>query len=251
MQIFIFKRILVISAVFTLLLASCSSVYMPNVPNSPMLSTKGEVHASGHVSLRGNVNLNTAFAVSNHVGVLFNGSFMNQTKNKKDFRQDLVEGGAGYFTTFGADKSRILEIYVGLGKGNTDRIFRTFEDNGTITDDVQRVRFRKSFIQVNYSSKEKKSLKLFGKSYPLNYGTILRVSHVSMIDFVRNNVAQPLEDNIFLEPVFFTRLKLNEAVQLQYTSGSNFGLKSRDFLKAGNSVFTVGVVVNVGENSFK
>jgi hypothetical protein len=227
-------------------LSSCSSVYMPNVPNSPMLSKKGEVHASGHISLKGNVNMNTAFAASDHVGVLFNGSFINQKKNKKDFRQDLVEGGIGYFTTFGADKSRILEFYTGLGKGNTDRIFRTFNDDGTFTSDIQEVKFNKFFVQVNYSSKEKKSLKIFGKKYPLNYGTVIRISHVKMTNFKRNNLNQPLEDNIFIEPVFFTRLKLNQNLQLQYTSGSNFGLKNRDFLTAGNSVFTVGIVLNVG-----
>lgn len=219
---------------------------MPNVPNSPMLSAKNEVHASGHISLKGNVNINTAFAVSDHVGVLFNGSFINQQKNKKDFRQDLVEGGAGYFTTFGAENNRIFELYAGLGKGNTDRIFRTFANNGTFTSDIQSIRFNKFFIQANYSTKEKKSLKLFGKEYPLNYGTIIRISHVKMTDFSRNNTGQPLEDNIFIEPVFFTRLKLNEYLQLQYTSGSNFGLKNRDFMTAGNSVFTLGIVANVG-----
>jgi hypothetical protein len=232
--------------VCALLVTSCSSVYMPNVPNSPMLSKKGEVHASGHISLKGNVDLNTAFAVSDHIGVLFNGSFINQDKRKKDFRQDLVEGGVGYFTTFGAENNRILEFYTGLGKGTTDRTFRTFANDGSFTSDIQEVKFNKFFVQANYSTKEKKSLKLFGKSYPLNYGTVIRISRVNMIDFDRNNINQPLEDNIFIEPVFFTRLKLNQNLQLQYASGSNFGLKNRDFLTAGNSVFTFGVVWNIG-----
>ncbi|MBK0381610.1 hypothetical protein I5M32_01435 [Pedobacter sp. SD-b] len=223
---------------------------MPNVPNSPMLSKKNEVHASGHLSLRGNVNINTAYAVSDHVGVLFNGSFINQQKNKKDFRQDLVEGGAGYFTTFGTDNSRILEFYGGLGRGSTERVFRNKEKDGTITTDVQNVNFDKLFFQVNYSSKEQKDLKLFSKTFPLNYGTIFRISHVSMTDFKRNNINQPLEDNIFIEPVFFTRLKLNQNLQLQYTSGSNFGLKNRDFMTAGSSVFTIGIVLNVGGTKF-
>jgi hypothetical protein len=33
---------------------------------------------------------------------------------------------------------------------------------------------------------------------------------------------------------------------LQYTTGSNFGLKNRDFLTAGSSVFTLGLIVNLG-----
>ncbi len=227
-------------------LASCSSVYLPNVPNSPMLSAKNEIHASGHVSLKGNLSFNTAYAVSDHVGVLFNGSFVDQSKRKKDFSQDLVEVGAGYYTTFGKDNSRILEVYGGLGTGSTQRTYRTFEDNGSITTDLQKVKFGKSFLQVNYSTKEKNSITLFSKKFPLNYGTIFRISHVSMRKFDRNNIAQPLEDNIFIEPVFFTRLKLNENLQLQYTTGSNFGLKNRDFMTAGSSVFTLGIIVNLG-----
>ncbi|MFC5282878.1 hypothetical protein [Pedobacter alpinus] len=232
--------------IISLILTSCSSVYMPNVPNSPMLSAKNEIHASGHISLRGKLSFNTAYAVSDHIGVLFNGSFINQSQRKKDFNQELVELGGGYYTTFGTDNNRILEIYGGFGRGTTNRIYRTYDNDLLVFTDNQNVRFNKSFIQVNYSSKEKKSLTLFSKKYPLNYGTIIRLSHVNMSNFTRNNLAQPLEDNIFIEPVFFTRLKLNQNFQLQYTSGSNFGLKNRDFMTAGSSVFTLGLIVNLG-----
>lgn len=233
-----------------ILATSCSSIYMPNVPNSPMLSAKNEIHASGHVSLKGNLSFNTAYAVSEHVGVLFNGAFIDQSQKKKDFNQDLVELGGGYYTTFGANNDRIFEAYAGFGRGTTNRTYRTYDDNILIDTDNQSVKFSKSFIQVNYSTKEKNSLKLFSKKLPLNYGTIFRLSHVTMTSFNRNNVSQNLEDNIFIEPVFFTRLKLNQNFQIQYTSGSNFGLKNRDFLTAGSSVFTLGLIVNLGGNKF-
>ncbi|UOQ67008.1 hypothetical protein [Hymenobacter volaticus] len=35
-------------------------------------------------------------------------------------------------------------------------------------------------------------------------------------------------------------------LQLQLISGSNFGLRTRKFLKASNSVFQLGIIVNVG-----
>lgn len=240
------KFIAILVCLTSLVITSCSSIYMPNVPNSPMLSAKNEIHASGHVSLKGNLSFNTAYAVSDHIGVLFNGSFINQSQRKKDFNQDLVELGGGYYTTFGTDNNRILEIYGGFGRGTTNRIYRTYDNDLLVFTDNQNVRFNKSFIQVNYSTKEKKSLTLFSKKYPLNYGTVIRLSHVNMSNFTRNNLAQPLEDNVFIEPVFFTRLKLNQNFQLQYTSGSNFGLKNRDFMTAGNSVFTLGLIVNLG-----
>ena len=230
-----------------ILFSSCSSVYIPNVPNSPMLSAPGELHASGHITPKGNVSFNTAYAVSEHFGVLANGSLMNRNKFKKDFRHNLMEIAGGYFNTFGPDSNlRIFEIYTGIGKGSSDRTFKERTNDGFVTYDRQEVTFDKFFIQANYSSKEKKSLSLFNKRYPLNYGTVLRLSYVTMDEFIRNDVPQPTEDNIFLEPVFFTRLLLSPSVQFQFTSGSNFGLRNRKFLTAGNSVLSLGLVINVG-----
>jgi hypothetical protein len=226
--------------------SGCSSVYMPNVPNTPMLSTKGELSTGAHITLKGNASFNSAYAVGEHVGVMLNGSLMNSHRTKKDFRHNLLEAGGGYFTTFGPNGNRILEIYTGLGRGSSERTYKTKTSDGPITYDHQEVTFNKYFLQVNYSSKRKKTLRLVGHSFGLNYGTALRASYINMDEFFRNDIKQPTEDNIFLEPIFFTRMVLSPTVQLQYTSGSNFGLKNRKFLTAGNTVFSVGFVINVG-----
>jgi len=237
------KSIIIIS-LSLFILSSCSSLYMPNVPNTPMLSSKNELHAAAHISLKGNTSFNSAYAVSDHFAILLNGSIMNNDKNRKDFSHNLLETGAGYFTTLGPDKNRILEIYGGFGKGNSERIYK--QDSGTLIEERQETSFGKTFLQVNYSSKRMKTLNLFGARFPLNYGTALRISHVKMNKFTINDLAQVKEDNIFVEPVFFTRMAISRTVQLQYTSGSNFGLKNRKFLTAGSSVLSVGLVINVG-----
>ncbi|MGV3539629.1 MAG: hypothetical protein ACO1OQ_07450 [Rufibacter sp.] len=231
---------------FLSLVSSCSSVYMPNVPNTPMLTAKGELSTGAHVTLRGNANFNSAYAVSDHFGVLVNGAMMSSNRKKEDFRHMLLEAGGGYFTTFGPNQNRVLEIYAGLGYGNSDRTFKSTAPEGTFVNDRQETKFSKYFLQVNYSSKKKRTLLLLGNDYQLNYGTALRVSYLNTDEFLRNGVAQPTEDNIFLEPIFFTRLVLSPNVQLQYTSGSNFGLKDREFMTAGNSVLSLGVVINMG-----
>jgi len=229
-----------------LIFSSCSSLYMPNVPNTPMLSEQGELHASGHISLKGNASLNTAYAVSSNFGVILNGSFINRDQPKKDYRQNLLEAGGGYFTTFGPDNNRILEIYAGIGRGESERIFNNESFTGQMTYNREEMTFSKGFLQVNYSSKKERSLRLFSKKFPLNYGTAIRGSYLNMKKFQLNGVDQAKEDNIFIEPVFFTRMRLSDAVQLQYTTGSNFGLKNREYLTAGNSVFSLGFVINVG-----
>jgi hypothetical protein len=231
------------------LLAGCSSVYMPNVPNTPMFTQQGEISAGGHVTLKGNFSINGAYAVSDHFGVMMNASHLNNQRKKEDFRHSLFEVGGGYFTTFGASKNRILEAYAGVGRGSSDRTEKEINAESTVISNRVSGNFDKYFLQVNFTSKRKKDLRLFGSHFPLNYGTALRMSYVDMFRHVRNGEIQTTEDNIFLEPIFYTRLAISPAVQVQYTSGGNIGLKNRKALTAGYSVFSLGLVVNIGGRS--
>lgn len=220
---------------------------MPNVPNTPMLSQQGEFSGGAHISWRGNASLNGAYAVSNHFGVLFSGAFMNRERETKDFKHKLLEVGGGYFNTFGPEDNRIIEVYAGYGGGKTDRVFRTYTEADLLTStDLEEITYNKTFLQVNYSSKKNNDLKLFGKNFPINYGTALRISSVEMKTFMRNGIGQLREGNVFLEPIFFTRMRLSEAVQLQYTTSGTFGLNNRKYINAGHSIFTIGAVVNLG-----
>jgi hypothetical protein len=243
------KLALFIAVIF---MSSCSSMYMPNVPNTPMLSQKGEFSGGVHVSPRLNTSINGAYAVSNHIGVLFSGAYMNRKKESEDYRNKLVEIGGGWFDTFGPDNNRIIEVYVGYGGGRADRTLRNFNDNNQlVSTDIEEVTYNKTFLQVNYSSKKNKNLHLFGKNYPLNYGTALRISSLDMKTFMRNSMGQPRESNTFLEPVFFTRMRLSEVVQLQYTTSGTFGLNNRKYMNAGNSIFTLGAVINLNGKGLK
>lgn len=232
------------------LLSGCSSVYMPNVPNTPMLTQKGEISAGGHATLKGNLSFNGAYAVSDHFGVMMNGSRLSNHRKKEDFRHSLFEVGGGYFTTFGKNKNRVLEAYAGVGRGSSDRTQKQSNTEEIVINNRVSGNFDKYFLQVNFSSKKKKDLRLLGSSFPLNYGTALRMSYIDMYRHVRNGEIKPTEDNIFLEPIFYTRMSLSPAVQLQYTSGGNIGLKNRKTLTAGYSVFSLGVVVNLGGRTF-
>lgn len=227
-------------------LSGCSSVYMPNVPNTPMFTQKGEISAGGHITLKSNFSINTAYAVTDKFAVMANASKLSNHRKKEDFRHGLFEVGGGYFTSFGPNKNRVLEIYTGVGRGSSDRDQKQANAEGVITHNRRSANFDKYFLQVNFSSKRKKDLRLFGSSFPLNYGTALRMSYVDMYRNVQNGEIKPLENNIFLEPIFYTRMAVSPSVQLQYTSGGNFGLKNRKSLTAGYSVFSFGVVVNIG-----
>ena len=71
-------------AVSTWLLSGCSSVYMPNVPNTPIFTQQGEISAGGHVTLKGNFSVNGAYAVSDHFAVMMNASHLNNQRKKED-----------------------------------------------------------------------------------------------------------------------------------------------------------------------
>ena len=230
-----------------ILLSSCSSIYMPNVPNTPMLSQQGEFSGGLHGSLKGNFSLNGAYAVSNHFGILGSTSYMNMERAKRDYKHKLFEVGGGYFNTFGTDNNRIIEIYAGYGNAKTNRVFRNYDDNDILTStDLEEATYNKTFLQVNYSSKKSSNLRLFGTDFPINSGTALRITSAEMKTFIRNGIGQLREGNVFLEPIFFTRMKVSENVQLQYTTSGTFGLNSRKFMNANNSLFTIGAVINVG-----
>lgn len=242
-----YKLLSLVSAV--LILSSCSSIYMPGVPNTPMLTRKGEVAAGAHISLKGNVNVNTAYAFSDKFAAMVNIGSMDSERRKRDVKHNYFEFGGGYFKTFGPEDNRILEFYAGMGTASSKRVVRNFDDGVLINTDIYDADYTKMFVQANYSSKKTSKVRLLGVDFGLNYGTAWRLSFASTKDFKLNGVPQINEDNIFIEPVFFTRMVLSEQFQLQYTSGSNIGLRSRKFLNAGHSVFTIGAVINVGGKS--
>jgi hypothetical protein len=232
----------------TVFLASCSSIYMPNVPSTPMFKNSGEVYVGGHFNAKGNISANLGVAISDNIAIIANGSTVNTGANSNNyFRQWLTEGGIGYFTTMGKDKRQVFEMYAGYGVGNTKDFKQRASIYGYELVESREINFDKIFLQVNYSSTRKKKINIFGDKKELNYGTAIRLSRIGMKDFLLDDVVTPKEENYFIEPLFFTRMQLVNGLQVQYTNGFNIGLNSNEYLKAGNSVFTLGLVYTFGK----
>lgn len=229
----------------TIILSSCSSLYMPNVPATPMFTDKGQAFASGHISFKGNMSGSIGATLGNHIALVGSGSYIERRQND-GFRQHLIEGALGYFTKIGPQKRQVLEVYGGYGYGNSLADKSRASTTGLVTVESKDMSFEKQFLQVNYSSKKEGSVNVFGSERELSYGTVLRFSRVSSDGFFIDEKGVPQEENFFIEPVFFTKLSLNNHFQLQYTNGFNIALLKRDNLKAGNSVFTLGLIYNFG-----
>lgn len=230
------------------LMASCSSMYLPNVPATPMFTDKGEAYVAGHSTIKGGLSANAGVALSNNIAFIANGFFMDQGGSQRNelFKQQHVEAGIGYFTKVGKNKKQVFEVYAGYGIGTSKEDDRRAGMQGMESEELREMDFDKIFLQVNYSSTKKSKLNLFGKKRTLNYGTAIRLSRVGMTDFKINGLAQQKEEALFVEPLFFTRMELNKHFQLQYTNGFNINMLDNEYLKAGNAVFTLGVTYNFG-----
>lgn len=126
-------------------LSSCKTVYYPTTHNSPMLNNKGEFQASGIIGT-GNFELQTAYAITDNIGVMLNGSYFNGTREieinneKTEIKEmhNLIEAGAGYFTNFG--KLGKLEVFAGGGVGKVPANFRGIDYyDGTQTSDMTKL----------------------------------------------------------------------------------------------------------------
>ncbi|WP_035564048.1 hypothetical protein [Hymenobacter sp. IS2118] len=227
-------------------LSSCASLYFPPPPHAPLLTHKGEAYGSVSTNLQNNFALQGAYAVTNHLGVAGTFSSLHRSKSRKTENLDFAELSVGYFTRL-SDK-RVLEVYVGAGGGATERIERNAEKVTTQTLDGS---LSKVFAQVNYARKKTKNIHLFKRDFPLTYGAALRMSYMQLNNFRIDGQVAPGENNVFFEPITFTRTQIAGPVQLQLMSGQIFGFRNNKFLKAANSVFQVGIVVNIGEGQVK
>ncbi|MEA2105370.1 MAG: hypothetical protein U9P82_01395 [Bacteroidota bacterium] len=119
-------------------LFSCSPEYIPNMANSPMFSNQGELQATVATGTS-NFDAQTAYAITDHIGIMVNGSYGNETNDTTDdfHKHAFIEAGLGYYEKIGENVR--YEIYGGYGFGKTEGEF-DYEFDSRITDaDMQRI----------------------------------------------------------------------------------------------------------------
>lgn len=105
-------------------LCSCAPVYVPNLRNSPMFTKSGEFQAS--IQVGNGIEGQSAFAVSEHFGVMTNFAYIGQTdiEDEGDYlRHRFFEAGAGYFLN---NDESFFEVFAGYGRGSSST-FDAFE----------------------------------------------------------------------------------------------------------------------------
>ena len=121
---------------------SCSPEYIPNMVNSPMFSNAGEFQATIATG-NSDFDAQTAVAVTDHIGIMVNGSYGNDTNDSTDdfHRHSFLEAGIGYYEKIG-DKGR-YEVYGGYGFGKVEGYF----ENALFDEQITEARYNRFFIQ--------------------------------------------------------------------------------------------------------
>jgi hypothetical protein len=129
--------------IVSIYLSSCAPAYVPNVINTPMLSNKGEFQASVHSGTSG-VDPQFAYAVTDNIGIMLNGSFMNRVDTAEDYgdfhKHQFYEVGIGYYKKIG--QFGRFETFGGYGFG---KIKTNFDSN--LWEWSSDVRTNRYFIQ--------------------------------------------------------------------------------------------------------
>ncbi len=227
--------------IVSLAMVSCYSpryVYSPAMQNIPLIKKKNDIEITGSYGgsintfkEKGNYNrgldLHTAWAISNHFGVMVNesiqweknggnDSFFQNDSSFLSYKRNFTEIGAGYFTSSAKNKKLQFQVFGGAAFGSS-KIFDDFTSNNMHENKYHYSSVTKFFIQpaLIYSPFN-------------NFFTALssRFTEVSFFNIHTNYTNEELDnyilDSITVSPIFFWEPAVS------YTFGSKkFPLKFR------------------------
>ncbi|NJO89694.1 MAG: hypothetical protein HC831_12665 [Chloroflexia bacterium] len=225
------EKVLVIAALFIFLVTflSCAPEYIPNMVNSPMFSNKGEFQANASTGTS-SLDVQAAYAITDHIGMMVNGSFADRTKDSLDnfHKHTILEGGIGYYDKFG-DIGR-YEIFGGYGTGRIEGRYTNIFSSHEIAD----ARYNRFFLQPGIG--------IATGIYDGSFSSRLALVQMNPdgIGFETGNY------HGFLEPVFTSKIGYR---YLKFTFQIGFSIPiGKDELKFDYQpfIFNVGANLNLG-----
>lgn len=209
----------------SLLLGSCAPAYVPNVISTPLLSNKGEMQLSVNTGIAG-FDPQFAYAVTDYIGVMVNGSFANWTSDSTDnfHKHKFVEIGTGYYTKLG--ESGRFETFCGFGFGNLKAKYSN--DLWISMATVNSTRF---FVQPTIGA----TTKMFDGSF------------ATRIVFVNLTQEDIKGSGVFVEPVLTGKVgykNVKGVIQLGFSLPFNHNDLIFNYQPF---IFSVGLQVNIGK----
>jgi hypothetical protein len=208
---------------------SCAPAYIPNMVNSPLFSNKGECNASISAGFSG-FDPQLSYALTNNVGLILNGSFMNSSSNdgSNDFMKwSIFDAGLGYYHS--VEENGRVEVYGGYGFGKVNGQYDLFETTYK-TNSI----FNKIFVQPDIGIAHK----IYDGSFAIRFSFINM--HLSDPSYSGNN--------IFIEPVLTHKIGYkNLRIILQI--GFSLPIMTTKTLQYGGwqpFIYSIGLQLNLG-----
>lgn len=212
------------------LFASCSPEYIPNMVNSPMFTNQGEFQASVATGTS-NLDAQTAVAITDHIGIMVNGSYGNETSDSTDdyHKHAFIEGGVGYYDKFG--KIGRYEIYGGYGFGRVEGYF----ENNIFDENMTDAYYNRFFIQPGVGI----STGIYDGSFSPRFAMVQM--NPKGIDFENDNY------KVFFEPVITSKVGF-KYIKFVFQVGASLPISGDDDLGFDNQpfIFNLGLNLNLG-----
>jgi len=210
---------------FIFFIISCAPSYIPNVVNTPLFSNRGEFQASVNNGVSG-FNPQLAYAISDRIGIMLNGSFANRTSDttKNFHKHQFIEFGFGYYHKI-ANNGR-FEIYSGTGFGKVN----SFYDNELWYDKTDISSFR-VFLQPTIGA----TTNIFDGSF---------APRIVMINFSQGTTAN---SGFFIEPTISAKLGY-KYIKILFQLGFSLPLNSRNInFEYQPFIFSIGLLATLGK----
>ncbi len=218
---------------------SCAPVYLPNTRNTPLFRGAGEFQ--GSVWLGSGLNGHLAYAMTDHVAVLGNVSFVSSAENRQSGGQQFdftkthlfYEGGLG---VFGRNRAARYELFAGygMGQGNSLANYGFFGTAAVVADG----KYTRIFVQPSIGTNNRK----------FNLAFTPRISLVDFSEFKADTrVHVPSEGpQLFVESALTAKFPIKGNLHGMFQAGLNVPVPSEVYFEFPNFQFGFGVQVQLG-----
>lgn len=183
------RRVLVVVILSLLIFTQCAPVYAPNTRNIPDLDKPGELKLTGMLSTAG-FGLNSNVLVTQHLGLMINGSFVNQGDEKTERSREHTFGevGVGFHHKIGIANFAFY-INHGYGKSLATEVDTAFFINTHFAKGI----YNRTSIQPSFSFVREILIPAFA----------IRISRVHFTEYYEENTSSfTSETGYFFEPAF-------------------------------------------------
>ncbi len=232
--------------------ASCVSMYVPSARNVPMFEEKGDFQACA--SLGNGLNVNTAYAFTNHLSIYASGLYANNKTISPEYWR--IHKSADIALGFYANKKKMaFEVVSGYGLGNGFGKSKKYEPQDffewlflSVDDEEAKGKYQKAFLQpsIGFRHKRAQFIGTFRFSY-VDFNSI----KISRYDYP---VTIPKTNFYFFEPSFtikFFPVKNTPSLFMIGQAGFNVEIDDQNSPEFGYSFlhYSIGIGLRLKKSS--